>query len=94
MKTRNLEDKLALLGAMLVMVGVTFAASSALASDFSDVSSTAVAIHTAADESLARARKANGAAVAHAATAIVLDVRLDLDNRLAGRKSELLAGSR
>ncbi len=94
MKTGNVENRLALLGAMLVLVGVAFAAGSALASDFSDVSSTAVAIHTAADTSLARARKANDAAVAHASTAVVLDVRLDLDNRLADRKSELLADSR
>lgn len=92
MNTRNVENRLALVGAMLVLIGVTFAASSALASDISDVSSTAVAIHTAADRSLEQAHKANHAAVA--ATAIVLDVELDLDIRLSVRNSILLAGNR
>ncbi len=94
MKTRNVENRLALVGAMLVLIGVTFAAGSALASDMSDVSSTAVAIHTAADRSLEQAHKANHAAVADAATAIVLDVELDLDIRLSVRNSILLAGNR
>lgn len=94
MNTRNVENRLALVGAMLVLIGVTFAASSALASDISDVSSTAVAIHTAAELSLEQAHKANHAAVADAATAIVLDVELDLDIRLSVRNSILLAGNR
>ncbi len=94
MNKRNVENRLAIVGAMLVLIGVTFAASSALAGDMNDVSSTAVAIHTAANHSLTLARKANQAAVADAAKAVVLDAQLDLDIRLAGRKSILLADSR
>ncbi len=92
MNTRNVENSLALVGALLVLIGVTFAAGSALASGVNDVSSTAVAIHTAADHSLVQANRANHAAVADAATAIVLDVRLDLDIRLSVHKSVLIAG--
>ena len=94
MNKRNVENRLALVGAMLVLISITFAAGAALASDANDVSATALAIHTAADHSLARAHKANHAAVADAASAIVLEAQLDLDIRLSGRKSLLLAGSR
>jgi hypothetical protein len=94
MNTRNVENRLALVGAILVLIGVTFAAGSAFASGMNDVSSTAVAIHTAADHSLELARTANHTAVADAANAIVLDVQLDLDIRHSDRRSILLAGTR
>lgn len=94
MNKRNVGHRLALVGTILVLIGVTFATGSALASDVKDVSSTADVLHTAADHSLARARKANYAAVADAATAIVLDARLDLDIRLSAHKSILLVVSR
>ncbi len=94
MNKRNVGNRLALVGAILALIGVSIATGSALASDEKDVSQTADVIHTAADHSLARARKANYAAVADAATAIVLDARLDLDIRLSAHKSISLVGSR
>ncbi len=94
MNKRNVGNRLALVGAILALIGLTFATGSALASDVNDVSSTADVIQTAADHSLARARKAHCAAVADAAAAIVLDARLDLDIRLSAHKSISLAGSR
>ena len=94
MNKRKSDNRLALVGAMMMLIGITFAAGSALASDANVVSSTAAAIHPAAELSLARARKANHAAVADAATAIVLDAQLDLDIPLSARKSISLAGSR
>ena len=94
MNKRNVENRLALVGAILALIGVSIATGSALASDVNDVSPTADVIHTAADHSLARARKANYAAVADAATAIVLDARLELDIRLSAHKSISLVGSR
>lgn len=93
MNTRNVENRLALVGAVLVLIGVTFAANSAFAADVNDVSSTAVAIHTAAGQSLIQARKATHAAVVDATTAIVLGVELDLDIRLSARKLAMLERS-
>ncbi|MCH7835076.1 MAG: hypothetical protein IH911_08385 [Proteobacteria bacterium] len=94
MNTRNVENWLALVGAMLVLIGVTFAASSAFADDVNDVSSTPVPIHTAAVQSVIEARKANHAAVVNAATAIVLGVERDLDIRLSAHKLVMLERSR
>lgn len=94
MNTRNVENRLALVGAMLVLIGVTFAASSAFADDVNDVSSTPVPIHTAAVQSVIEARKANHAAVVNATTAIVLGVERDLDIRLSARKLVMLERSR
>lgn len=92
MKDR-IEDALALAGALIVLLGVGFAATTALAEGTDGVSATAVAIHTAGDASAARGRKASGDAAAKTVKALRADTALDLDLRLTDRTSTLIAGA-
>ncbi len=94
MKVRNIEDRLALLGAVIVLVGVTIAAGDALAADDADVTVTAVAIHRAGTETLADAEKANHDAAAQAAASLAVKNWVDLDIRLDDRTSRKVAGRR
>jgi hypothetical protein len=84
MDKRNVENGLALAGAVLVLVGVTFAAGSALAEETPGVDATAAVIHMAADE-------INSDAARDAAERIALDNALDLDIRFRSHISELVA---
>ena len=94
MRAEKLIDGLALAGALVALVGVVLAANSALASDKETVDSTAVAIHTASDTTLKGAEAANREAAAAAAAAIERENRLDLDIKLVGHTSLLIAESR
>lgn len=91
MKTRNIEDKLALAGAIIVLVGVSFAGSSALAEEHTDLTTTALAIHNAADGTLDGAARANEETAAAAAASLALENWIDLDIRLDDRTSTLMA---
>lgn len=94
MNDRNIVNGLALFGALIVIVGVMFAASSALAEEQPNVVTTAVAIHDAADRSVDKAQLANIEAADSASEQIARDIRLDLDIRLVGRRSTAAAEAR
>lgn len=93
MRANNLVNGLALAGAMIVLVGVFFAANEALASDVDVVETTAVAAIEASETALAKARSATVAAAADAVKAIDKENQLDLDIRLIDRKSMTIAGN-
>lgn len=92
MKFKNLENHLALLGAVIVLVGVSFAAEDALAKETQDVTNMAVAADAAAS-ALEIAEKASKDSAARAAESLALDVLLDLDIRLTDTSSTLVAGN-
>ena len=83
MKARNLEERLAVLAVLFVLIGVSSAAEEALA---------AVVIHDAADDTLEIAEQANAEAAARAATALAEENGLDLDIRFSDHSSVLIAG--
>jgi len=91
MKARNIENGLALVGAIVVLIGVSFAADDALAEDNANVISTAVAIHNAADNTLSIAEKANAETAAAAAASLALENWIELDIQLRDRTSTLIA---
>lgn len=91
MSNRNIINALAMVGAILVLVGVTFAATSALADGHGDVVSRAVAIHGAAETSADTAARAHAEAAERAAERIALANELDLDIRLLDRRSDQVA---
>lgn len=90
MKATNIEDRLAMLAALVVLVGVTFAAGDALAQEAAGVTTTAVAIHDTSVSTLANAEQANEEAAAHAAESLALTNWIDLDIQLVDRTSTLL----
>jgi hypothetical protein len=94
MRANNLVNGLALAGAMIVLVGVFFAANGALASEADTVETTAVAAQDASESALATARSATVEAAADAVKAMGKENELDLDIRLIDRKSMLIAGIR
>lgn len=91
MKTSNLEERLALIGALVVLLGVSMAAEDALADD-AEITTTAIAIHEAAEDTLETARMANREAAADAAESLALENWIDLDFRLEDHTSTLIAG--
>ncbi|MDJ0710313.1 MAG: hypothetical protein QNJ14_07990 [Woeseiaceae bacterium] len=91
MKLKNLENHLALLAAVIVLVGVSFAAEDALAKETRDVTNMAVADDVAAS-ALKIAEKASKDSAARAAESLALDVMIDLDIKLADTRSTLIAG--
>ena len=93
MKLRNLENHLALLGAVVVLIGVSFAAEDALAKETRDVNNMAGAVDAAAS-ALEIAEKASKDSAARAAESLALDVMADLDIRLADTSSRLTASKR
>jgi hypothetical protein len=92
MKGTNLEERLAVLGALLVLIGVSFAAEDALAVENADVTTTAVAIHSAADNTIKIAEQANEEAAAKAIEALAKENGQDLDIRLDAHRTMLFAG--
>lgn len=93
MRANNLVNGLALAGAMIVLVGVFFAANGALASDVDVVETTDVVANEASEKAIAKARRATVAAAADAVKAMDKENELDLDIRLIGRKSIIIAGN-
>lgn len=88
MSNKNIENGLALIGAMLVLVGVTFAVNSALA-DETDRGRAPTT--TAQSAPLSKADRANREAADSAADRIALDNKLDLEIRLYDRTSTIVA---
>ena len=94
MKTRNIENGLALLGAMIVIVGVSFAAESALAKESANSTATTEAIKDVADNTLQGAKQANHEAASQAARSLASENWIDLDIRFDDRTSMLVAGKK
>jgi len=94
MKTRKFENGLAVLGALVVMLGVTAAAGSALAADNDQVTSTAVAVHEAGDNTVVDAGKANTETAERAVRALELSTLIELDIAITDRTSMLVADGR
>ena len=91
MKAKNFENNLALIGALIVLVGVSFAAEEALGFETADVTTTAVAIHGAGCSTISGAAKANADAAAEAAKSLALENWIALDIKLQDRTSTLVA---
>lgn len=91
MKAKNFENNLALIGALIVLVGVSFAAEDALGFETADVTTTAVAIHDAAKSTISGAAKANADAAEEAAKSLALENWIALDIKLQDRTSTLVA---
>ncbi|NND55194.1 MAG: hypothetical protein HKN56_09535 [Gammaproteobacteria bacterium] len=89
MKAKNIESGLALLGALVVLVGVTFAAGSAFAAEPAADRVAAVTPSETLAVTIAGARAANAETAADAAAAIARDTVLGLDIQLADRTSKL-----
>ena len=92
MKAINIEERLGLLGALIVLIGVSSAAGEALAAETADLTTTAIAIHEAAEDTLEIAEQANAEAAAKAAATLAIENGLDLDIRFDDRTSVLVAG--
>lgn len=91
MKAKNVENNLALIAALIVLVGVSFAAEEALGFESADVTTTAVAIHDAGRSTISGAAKANADAAAAAAKSLALENWMALDIKLQDRTSTLVA---
>ena len=91
MKARNVENGLALAGAIVVLIGVSFAADNAFAEENANVTSTAVAIHNAGDTTLSIAEKANAETAAIAVASLELENSIEFDIQFRDRTSTLVA---
>lgn len=91
MKAKNIENNLALAGALIVLIGVSFAAEDALGFETADLTTTAIAIHDVTDSTTSGAEKANSDAAAQAVRSLELETWIDLDIKLEDRTSSLVA---
>jgi len=91
MKTRNIENRLAWIGALIVLVGVSFAAGSAFAAETANTAGTVAVERPATDETIAGAKKAMIDAAADAAKSLQAENALDLDIHVNDLSSTLIA---
>ena len=91
MKARNIEDRLAQLAAIVVLVGVSLAAEDALANNDTEVTTTAMAVHEAARDTIASAEQANADAAAQDAASLAFENWIELDIKLEDHTSTLIA---
>lgn len=90
MKAKNVENNLALVGALIVLVGVSFAAEDALGFEAADVARNA--IQDTADSTITgAAAEANADAAAQAAKSLAMQNWISLDIKLEDRTSTLIA---
>ena len=94
MKTRNLENKLATVGAFFVLIAVCAAASSAFAKEASADATSKPAAHAAAEETIAGAERANAESAAEAVRSLEADTRFDLENQLSAINSTVVAANK
>ena len=96
MKTRNIENKLALIGALIVIIGVSSAATSALAAEPTDETTTTVAAKRdeSASVTIRGAQKANAEAAAEAVKALKAETTLELDIQLGDLTSTFIASTK
>lgn len=93
MKTRNLENKLAYVGALFVLIGVFAAATSALADTSANAANPVVVERSAAKETISGAREAITESAAEANAALEAETTLDLENQLSDIISTLIAAN-
>jgi hypothetical protein len=91
MKHRDLENRLALLGAIVVLIGVSSAATSAFAADNSFPAENVVNLSEIAQVTAEGGRHANQRIADAALEAITLNNGIDLDIAFANRTSRLIA---
>ena len=96
MKTRNIENRLALVGAFIVLLGVLSAATSAFAAEPTDAKTNGVAAkrNDVSVEAVRGARKANAEAAAEAAEALKAETTLELEIQLGDLTSGFIASTR
>lgn len=94
MSTRNLENKLAYVGALVVLTAVLAAASSAFAAEPAHTAPTSAADPAAAAEAINGARKAIRESADAAAEALKLENDFALENQLADISSTLIAANK
>ena len=94
MKARKIENGLAVMGAVIVLIGVSFAADDALAEETADVMTTAEVTQEAAAATINSAETANFEMAAGAAASLALENRIDLDIQLKDRTSTLIVGEK
>jgi hypothetical protein len=92
MKTRNIENRLAYVAALIVLIGVTSAAGSAFAAEPANFAAAAESdAMYAMDDTIVIARQAMAESAAKAAEALKAENRFDLDNQLNDLTSTLMA---
>jgi len=94
MSTRNLENKLAYVGALVVLTAVLAAANSAFAAEPANTASTGTADQAVAAETIDGARKAVRESADAAAEALKLENDFALENQLADISSTLIAANK
>lgn len=94
MNTRNIENKLALLAALIVLIGVSAAAGSALAAETVNDTDVGVTDRATTDETINGAREAVAETAAEAAEALKVENTFDLDNHLSDITFTLLAANK
>lgn len=91
MNTRNTENRLALLGALIVLLGVSAAAITAFANDTVDATGAPKAGNRDANTTVLIARQAMKEAAEEAAASLEVETAFDLDNQLTNIRSTLVA---
>lgn len=94
MKAKKIENGLALMGAVIVLIGVSFAADDALAEETADVTTTPETINNVTDHTLDGAKTANVETAAKAVASLAIENWVDLDIQLEDRTSTLIAGQK
>ena len=94
MKTRNIENKLATVGAFFVLIAVCAAASSAFADDATANATSRPVVHAAAEETIAGAERANAESAAEATKSLETETQFDLENQLSDITSMLVAANK
>lgn len=94
MKIKNFENRLALIGALVVLMGVVAAASSAFAEETTETRPAAALEQQSADETIAGAREAIAESAREAAEAIEAENLFHLENQLTGITSTLIASNK
>ena len=91
MKARTLENGLAVLGALVVLLGVSAAAGTALAADAELVTTTAVAVHDAGEVARETAAEAQNETAERAIRVLELSNTIELEISIDDRTSLLMA---
>lgn len=91
MKAKNIEDGLALVGAIVVLIGVSLAADDALAEERAELTNTTVASYDASDSTRNDAERANAESAAQAVARLAFENEIELDIRLKDHTSTLEA---
>ena len=91
MGNRNIVNGLALIGAIIVLIGVTVAANTALADDAKGGRAVSVTTESVTNKDKAPADNANREAADAALERLAIDTKLELEIRLADRTSTIVA---